>query len=48
MAEGQAPGLRERKKERTRAQLIEVACEAVRARSPSEPPLVAILSALRR
>ncbi|WP_437581825.1 acyl-CoA-like ligand-binding transcription factor [Sorangium sp. So ce887] len=97
MAEGQAPGLRERKKERTRVQiietaidlflkngyeqttldevlgaveisrrtffryfeskedlliawmdqLIEVACEAVRARPPSEPPLVAIRNAIR-
>jgi AcrR family transcriptional regulator len=97
MAEGEAPGLRERKKERTRAQiietaidlflkngyeqttlddvlgavevsrrtffryfeskedlliawmdqLIEVACDAVRARPPSEPPLVAIRSAIR-
>ncbi|WP_437967935.1 TetR family transcriptional regulator [Sorangium sp. So ce260] len=97
MAEGQAPGLRERKKERTRAQiietaidlflkngyeqttldevlgaveisrrtffryfeskedlliawmdqLIEVACEAVRARPPGEPPLVALRSAIR-
>ncbi len=97
MVEGQAPGLRERKKERTRVQvietaidlflkngyeqttldevlgaveisrrtffryfeskedlliawmdqLIEVACEAVRARPPSEPPLVAIRSAIR-
>ncbi|WP_437675308.1 acyl-CoA-like ligand-binding transcription factor [Sorangium sp. So ce131] len=97
MAEGQAPGLRERKKERTRAQiietaidlflkngyerttldevlgaveisrrtffryfeskedlliawmdqLIEVACEAIRARPPGEPPLVAIHNAIR-
>ncbi|APR79046.1 Transcriptional regulator, TetR family protein [Minicystis rosea] len=97
MTEGQAPGLRERKKERTRAQiietaidlflkngyeqttldevlaavevsrrtffryfeskeellvawvdqLIEVAVEAVRARPPSEPPLVALQGAIR-
>ncbi len=97
MTEGQAPGLRERKKERTRAQIIETAIdlflkngyeqttldevlgaveisrrtffryfaskedlliawmdqlieaarEAVRARPPSEPPLVALRSAIR-